>query len=348
MDPLAYLVLGLAPGLFCFWIFVRVLRRRPDPRALVIRTFLLGILAALPLVVIEHVVGDDTGTRELSELLFTGFVLVGIIEELFKYLVVRLSLGSSPYLDEPRRGLVYGAAVALGFTTIQNITPLFASTNEVFAQQALLRTLAHVSWAAMWGYGLGADSLAGADGRSPRGFAILGLVGAIIAHVAYDVGVLAARDDIIFLAFAGSLALGVVLLVRANARSIHRGRSCARQIRCAACTALSPLGKRFCSECGASLPHQAPIHCGACHKVIDLRAAYCVHCGVGVVVARGPAAVRTSAGAAISARLTDSSHLPKMNSSSSRICAHEFPYVRRLALHLHALAGAPRCGLWRR
>lgn len=279
MDPLSYLALGLAPGIFWLWIVVRGNRQRPDPRALVIRTFILGVLSALPIVFVEHLVGGELRTEQFGEIVFVSFVVAGLVEELGKYLVVRLSLGSSPYLDEPLRGLVYAAAVALGFASIENVAFMFSLGPEVLAPRAILCTLAHVSFSALWGYGLGADRLARANGRGPRGLATLGLLLAIIAHGAYDVAAFSERTDLLIPIFVGSVATCVGLFVRANARSIHRGRSRVRQIRCTACKALCPLGKRFCSECGTSLPRHATVHCGACHEVIESRAAYCVHCG---------------------------------------------------------------------
>lgn len=279
MGPLSYLVLGFAPGLFWLWIFVRSNRQRPDPLPLVIRTFLLGVLVALPVVFVEYLVGGASEPSDLNEILFTSFVVAGVVEELGKYLVVRLSLGNSPYLDEPLRGLVYAAAVALGFASIENVGYMLNYGAEVLGPRAIFSTVGHVTFSALWGYGLGASRLARAEGRPSHGFAILGLIGAIAVHGAYDVGAFLERDDLLLTVFAGSVAICIGLFIRANARSIHRGRSSIRQIRCLACAALCPHGKRFCSGCGASLPRDASVHCGTCHREVELRDDYCIHCG---------------------------------------------------------------------
>jgi len=281
MGPLSYLTIGFAPGIFWLWVFARSNRQRPDPMALVIRTFLLGVISAVPIVVVESIVSGSGGLAHasLGELVFTSFVVAGMVEEFGKYLVVRLSLGDSPYLDEPLRGLVYSASVALGFASIENVGYMIQAGPEVIVPRALLCTLGHVSFSALWGYGLGADRLARAEGRPARGYAFLGLFAAIIAHGVYDVGALGDRMDIALLTFAASVALCVGLFVRANRTSIHLGRRGVRQIRCTGCQAFSPLGKRFCSTCGLALPRRSPAVCGGCHEPIEARAAFCMHCG---------------------------------------------------------------------
>ncbi len=281
MGPLSYLTIGFAPGVFWLWVFVRSNRQRPDPMALVVRTFLLGVISAVPIVVVEAIVGGSGGLRHasLGDLVFTSFVVAGMVEEFGKYLVVRLSLGDSPYLDEPLRGLVYSASVALGFASIENVGYMIEAGPEVIVPRAILCTLGHVSFSALWGYGLGADRLARAEGRPVRGYAVLGLFAAVIAHGVYDVGALGERPDIALITFAACLALCVSLFVRANRTSIHINRRGVRQIRCLGCQTCSPLGKRFCSGCGRALSRDSPVLCGGCHKTIEARAAFCIHCG---------------------------------------------------------------------
>ena len=46
-------VLGLAPGLFWLWLIYRGNKYRPEPKRLVIRTFLLGMAVAIPVTFVE-------------------------------------------------------------------------------------------------------------------------------------------------------------------------------------------------------------------------------------------------------------------------------------------------------
>lgn len=281
MDPLVFLAIGFAPGFFWLWIAVLANRQRPDPLALVIRTFLFGLLAALPILFVESLIGGPRGPALASfqDILVTSFVVAGLVEETGKYLVVRLSLGDSPYLDEPLRGLVYSAAAALGFASIENVGYMLGLGVEVIAPRAILSTLGHVAFSALWGYGLGADRLARAESRPVRGFAILGLVASIAAHGLYDVGAFMGRPEILGATFIATIIICLLLFVRANRTSIHRGRRGTLQLRCPACSALAPLGKAYCAACGGPLPRRADPLCGACQKPVDRRAAFCTHCG---------------------------------------------------------------------
>lgn len=281
MDPLAFIAIGFAPGIFWLWIAVRANRQRPDPLALVIRTFLLGLLAALPIVFVESLIEGSSHPSHPSfqDILVTSFAVAGLVEETGKYLVVRLSLGDSPYLDEPLRGLVYSAAAALGFASIENVGYMLGFGVEVIGPRAILATLGHVAFSALWGYGLGADRLARADSRPVRGFAFLGLIAAIATHGLYDVGAFTERVDLLATTFLAATGLCILLFVRANRTSIHRGRRGALQVRCPACAALSPLGKRFCAACGGPLPRDADPLCGACQHPVARSAAFCTHCG---------------------------------------------------------------------
>ena len=46
-------ILGLAPAIFWLWLIYRRDKYRPEPKGLVIRTFLLGIAVVIPVALIE-------------------------------------------------------------------------------------------------------------------------------------------------------------------------------------------------------------------------------------------------------------------------------------------------------
>lgn len=287
MHPLGYLILGFAPGLFWLWVTVSGNRQRPDPTALVVRTFLLGIAVALPIVLLEEVVGGDLSMRPnmpVAEAAILAFVVAGLVEEFGKFLVVRLSLYDSPYFDEPLRGLVYASASALGFASIENVGYMLTYGPEVIAPRALLSTLGHVFFASLWGYGLGADRQAQLQGKPSRGYAALGLFGGIAAHGAYDFGIFVERPELALLAFVAVGGGCIALFVNANRSSVHRGRTAAPFVECGKCRAPSPFGKRFCAACGAPIARDLERRCGGCKAPLLGESAYCSGCGVRVEV----------------------------------------------------------------
>lgn len=285
MNPLTFLALGFAPGFFWLWMITRSNRQRPDPAALVIRTFLLGVGIAVPVVLVEAIVaGADgpavTSRMPLAEAAFLAFVVAGLVEELGKFVVVRLSLFDSPYFDEPLRGMVYASAVALGFASIENVGYMLGHGAEVIMPRALISTLAHVFCSGLWGYGLGADRSARLHGERGRGYATLGLIAAIVAHGLFDVFIFIDEPALGILVFLAAGAGFIALLVRANRGSIHRGRTAAPVIECGQCKAECVAGKRFCARCGGALARDLARRCGGCKAPLDARTEFCPGCGV--------------------------------------------------------------------
>jgi len=285
MDPLTLLALGFAPGFFWLWMIARSNRHRPDPASLVIRTFLLGVAVAIPVVVVGAIVRGANGPAitsrmPLAEAAFLAFVVAGLIEEFGKFVVVRLSLVESPYFDEPLRGMIYASAVALGFASIENLGYMMQEGPEVIVPRALTSTLAHVFCSGLWGYGLGADRRARLAGDRVRGYTTLGLMAAILAHGLYDVFIFIDEQPLSLLVFFAAGAGFVGLLVRANRGSIHRGRTLAPFVECVKCGAQCVAGKRFCAQCGEALARDLARRCGGCKTRLDVLSEFCASCGV--------------------------------------------------------------------
>jgi len=101
-------VLGLAPGLFWLWLIYRGNKYRPEPKRLVIRTFLFGMAAVIPVMFVETALIlpyvfthlqqlrnysiADINNLSLGQTAYLSFIVAGFTEELFKFLVVRTSL----------------------------------------------------------------------------------------------------------------------------------------------------------------------------------------------------------------------------------------------------------------
>ena len=105
--------LAFGPAIFWLWYVYQKDRWEPEPRALVVKTFLWGMACALP--------------AALGEALFfwSGFFLIvvaaPVIEEYAKYFVVSRTVYREIEFSEPMDGIVYSAAAALGFASIENL-----------------------------------------------------------------------------------------------------------------------------------------------------------------------------------------------------------------------------------
>jgi RsiW-degrading membrane proteinase PrsW (M82 family) len=65
------------------WLIYSRDKYKPEPRSLIIRTFLFGVGIAIPVALIESALypGSIQGTLSLSTALYVAFVVAGVVEE---------------------------------------------------------------------------------------------------------------------------------------------------------------------------------------------------------------------------------------------------------------------------
>jgi RsiW-degrading membrane proteinase PrsW (M82 family) len=193
-------ILAFAPGIFWLWYFYKKDKAEPEPLAEIRRCFFLGMVVALPASIIN----------DLAHVVSTGlflFVSAPIVEESFKFLVVRKTIYEKREFDQPMDGVVYGVAVALGFASVENLYYLgktYSEGYELFATVVVLRAFlsvpAHALWACIWGFALGLAKFSEPSKR--RGIIAKGLVLAMVLHSTFNV-----------IAMTGPLfALGMLIL----------------------------------------------------------------------------------------------------------------------------------------
>lgn len=179
MSTVVTLVIAFLPGLAWLAYVRHQDRAAPEPRHLVGLVFLLGMAATLPAtlgnVLLGNVVdasfpglvralGMQTASKQALELLFHFlffFAVVGPVEEISKFLVVRLSVYYHKEFDEPMDALVYCAAAALGFASLENVIYAIMKGSEVLYLRALLSVPGHLLFSVIWGFGLARAKFAG-------------------------------------------------------------------------------------------------------------------------------------------------------------------------------------------
>jgi RsiW-degrading membrane proteinase PrsW (M82 family) len=202
MNPYVIAAVATAPAVFWLWFFYRRDRYEPEPKLLIIRTFILGLLITIPVAFIE-------GLLPVSDLVL-AVVGAPVIEEVAKYLVVRRTVYPRPEFNEPMDGVVYAASAALGFATLENIvyissaylTSPLEDVLIIYALRAVLSVPGHALFSSMWGYALGRAKFDPAKGT---GYILGGLALAILLHGVFN----------FFLYSDPLLAAGVFVLVLA-------------------------------------------------------------------------------------------------------------------------------------
>ena len=202
------LALALAPVVFIFtYVYLRDEYEREPMRYLLI-TFGLGILCALPVVIIGDWVRDLTGASlesgSMLDLVIYAFLVVATTEEGMKYQVLRWYNYPHKEFDEPYDGIMYGVAGSLGFAAIENVLYVF-SAQEAAVETGLVRMFtavpAHAMFGVLMGYFVGKAKFGG-DQVNPFLERTKGLLAAIFFHGIYD-----------YFLFLGNAYLGVFALV---------------------------------------------------------------------------------------------------------------------------------------
>ena len=164
-----YVALSFLPPLVWLLFYLHE-DRHPEPKHLVLLTFVAGILSAAAAVAVElglfgrPPVFSGFLHRYLPELLAApGVVLAGValVEEYVKYAAVKIAVLSRPEFDEPIDAMVYMVTAALGFAAIENVLFLVPAFEESFAIGFELTTnrflganLLHALSSAIVGYAL--------------------------------------------------------------------------------------------------------------------------------------------------------------------------------------------------
>ncbi|MGC9327959.1 MAG: PrsW family intramembrane metalloprotease [Candidatus Hinthialibacter sp.] len=199
-----YVVIALAfgPGAFWLWYFYKKDNLEPEPKTLVLRMFILGMIGVIPAFLAELIFQYPIQLIT-SSTFFSSYMLlvVGapIIEEYIKFWLVKRGVYNNVEFNEPMDGIVYTAAAALGFASLENLgyvggaymTTLDAPSGSseivwsVFIIRAIFSVPAHVLFSAMWGYALGASKFM-RDRERARLFVRRGLILSMLLHGTFN------------------------------------------------------------------------------------------------------------------------------------------------------------------
>lgn len=127
MNYPLYIIFGFAPSIVWLLFFLRK-DQHPESNSMILKVFFFGMLAALPVALLE--IGFYEQIKALNFPIFLSrifYVFLGIafIEEVFKYLVVKTWVKKNAELDEPVDVMLFMIIAALGFAASENLLILF-------------------------------------------------------------------------------------------------------------------------------------------------------------------------------------------------------------------------------
>jgi len=250
------LVFSILVALFWLKRFRRMDKYEKEPERLIYLAFFAGALAILPSALLESFV-NWTNFSHSPPLgyLFLAFLWVGIVEEFFKYLAVRLTVYRSNQFNEVMDGMIYMISAALGFAAAENVGYMLGFGFFVGLVRAILSYLGHVSFSAILGYYLGKAKI-----QRQGNWLWIGFIWAISLHWLYDAFFVIGTTH----SSLGFLFLGLVVWVFGlilTSLLIKRAQ------------AISPF------RTAHLLPKRLTRPCQACGKTVSAKAWICHHCG---------------------------------------------------------------------
>ena len=209
-------VLGLLPG-FAWLVFYLTDDPHPEPKRLILFTFLAGIAFGFFAVVAERLLTGALGGFGVEQFSIISLIGLALIEEFIKFAAAYFSINRTPEMSDPVDPMLYCIVAALGFATLENIGTLAtagtaASGGAILTalQTILFRfvgaTLLHSLTSGIVGYQW---SLGIAKHRAAS-FVVAGLIFATITHAAFNELIVTASNigwAVLFLLVVGFFVL---------------------------------------------------------------------------------------------------------------------------------------------
>lgn len=190
---------GLLPAIFWLWFWLKEDSVHPEPRGLIILSFLVGMLATAGSYPIEKWIATYMGGNNFSLLFFWA-----VTEETLKFIGIYIVALRSKYFDEPIDAVIYFVTIALGFAALENAMFLINPLSGGDTVAALLlenfrfigATLLHVGASGFIGVLL---ALTFYHTRVVRKIAgIIGLGCAIILHTLFNFSIIESEGAYIY------------------------------------------------------------------------------------------------------------------------------------------------------
>ena len=183
MTIVLSIIFAVIPSLLLLWYFYKR-DLNPEPRGVLIKTFLLGILIVLPVMVFAFplLLFNPKLSNPMLAGLYCALLCAAVPEEFFKFLVVTRYSARNPAFDEPMDGVVYGVTASLGFATLENIIYVLQGGWVVAVARALTAVASHACFGAILGYYVGQSRF----NIERKVSAWWGLLAATLLHAMYD------------------------------------------------------------------------------------------------------------------------------------------------------------------
>ncbi len=196
MDLLVYVPFGLVPS-FIWLAYYLGKDKHPEPKRILSEIFILGMLStflAFALQVVYLRFAKVPGPIIYAPLYVWG--VLALIEEISKFVFVRLRLKAERAFDELPDAMMYMIVSGLGFAAFENILYLtqlppftWEATLDLTGKRFIGSTFLHALSSGMFGY-FWALSLKHIDSIRSTILVIMGIIAATVLHTGFNYSIL--------------------------------------------------------------------------------------------------------------------------------------------------------------
>ena len=187
IETLKLLYLAVGPGIALAVYIYYSDRWDPEPKKLVVKGFIWGVLAVFPATFYEEtfvtILGWEGSFNDTWwQTVISAFFGIALAEEACKFFFLKEFIYEDPNFNDPFDGVVYGGMIGCGFATMENILYVISSGYETGILRMLTAVPAHAFLGIILGYFMGKAKFF----PKPWKHLTLGLVTVIMLHGVYD------------------------------------------------------------------------------------------------------------------------------------------------------------------
>ena len=230
-----YIFFALAPSIIWLLFYLRK-DAHPESNKMILKIFFYGMLLAIIAAVIEIGIFSGlswfnknlAGNFPLLFFIFYQFVIIALVEEFFKYLVVKEKVINDPEFDEPIDVMLYMIIAALGFAALENLLVLFPGKEPfLFKQTAAISafrfigaTFLHALSSGTLGYFL---ALSIFEPKRKIKLILTGIIIATILHGLFNISIIGIEKNLtITIAVLIVLLIGLAIFVSFGFRKLKK------------------------------------------------------------------------------------------------------------------------------
>jgi len=209
---------GILPALIWLWFWLREDKKRPEPRGLLVFTFIGGMIAVLVVLPLEKFSEEILSFFGIGGITGLLIIIWAVIEEVVKYVFSYFTALRRRAFDEPIDAPIYLITTALGFAALENtlflLTPLrdgsiiqsLITGNMRFIGATVLHTLASGVIGLLIGFSFYKNK------KIKHEYLAVGLFLAIVLHALFNFFIMRSSNEGVFGIF-GVVWVAIVVLI---------------------------------------------------------------------------------------------------------------------------------------